>query len=70
MFQCLELHINDRRILGAVGDFYYKLIPRLSAHTEVLVSLTDERKQLASEPIQLFGDTFDLFYGKAWGVGL
>ena len=45
MLQCLQLHINDRRILGAVGDFYYKLFPVFSAETEVLVSLTIEREQ-------------------------
>jgi len=43
--------VDDRWILGAVSNSNYKLIPCLSADTKVLVSLTVERKQVASEPI-------------------
>jgi hypothetical protein len=67
MFQSLDLHISNRRILGAVGNFYDKLLPLFSDDMKILVALTFKWIQFSREPVELVGNIFDLFSSKIWG---
>ena len=70
MLQGPGLHIDHRRILGAVGNLDHKLITCLSDDAKILVSLTVQRGQRPAQTVQLAGDLFDFLGGEArsWGL--
>jgi hypothetical protein len=55
MSQGFNLHHQDCRVYGAVGDFYYELVTTRSIDPEVLVSLATEWGNGAAKPVQLLG---------------